>query len=74
MLRLYNKIKRLIKRRKCKHDYTLLSWRVVEAKNGEPDYIKAEYYCFRCGKREYLYLKDDDKKQWEFDMDDYKRV
>lgn len=66
-------VKRFFKRRKCKHDYTLIRWRLIEPENGEPSYVKAEYYCFLCGKRDYMYLKDEDKKQWLFDMDDYKR-
>ena len=73
MSRLIAAIKRHLKRRKCKHDYTLIRWRLIEPKNNEPSYVKAEYYCFRCGQRDYMYLKDEDKKQWLFDMDDYKR-
>lgn len=73
MFRLIATIKRFCKRRKCKHDYTLIRWRLIEPRNGEPSYVKAEYYCFLCGKRDYMYLKDDDKKQWLFDMGDYKR-
>lgn len=73
MFRLIAAIKRFFKQRKCKHDYTLIRWRLIEPENGEPSYVKAEYYCFLCGKRDYMYLKDEDKKQWLFDMDDYKR-
>ena len=73
MFKLFRWIKKLIKQRRCKHDYTLLRWRVIDPRKNEPSYIKAEYYCFRCGKRDYMYLRDNDKKQWEFDMDDYKK-